>query len=261
MSARRLWLPVMITVLGAVAHPTAAQGVPLETAPSYASPRSFFGELKFGPYRPHIDSEFSGTGPYRRYFGDSSGVMTQYELDYQLFQRFGSLAVGFGLGYWTKSGHAFLCTSGSGASCVPDFEQEGGDSTSLSILPLAFMAVYRFDVLAEHYRIPFVPYAKFGLTCSFWWAEKGNGKVSAATVDGKTVHGRGAQGGLVTTLGAALQLDVLDPGAGHELDASLGINHTYLFWEWVWTGAEGFGSSSALKIGDSNWLAGLAFEF
>ncbi|MBI5482143.1 MAG: hypothetical protein HY906_25030 [Deltaproteobacteria bacterium] len=235
----------------------------VEPEKSYASPKHFAFEAKFGPYKPSIDDEFpSGqTGPYSRYFG-GSGLMSQFEFDYQLFQKFGSIGVGLGLGYFTKSGKSFPCLPGTGAACEPDFSTKSGDSTSINVLPLALLAIYRFDVLALRYRVPVVPYVKGGLTYSFWWINKGNGKVASVTgADGTKDNGRNGQFGLTVTGGVALMLDAFDTGAGRELDGALGINHTYIFWEWNWSGADGFGAKSALRIGDSNWLAGLAFEF
>jgi hypothetical protein len=223
-------------------------------------------EVKFGPYKPNIDDEFSGqTGPYSRYFG-GSGLMSRFELDFQFFQRFGSIAVGLELGYFTKSGKSYACYAGtgtdSGTPCQPDFTAKAGDSTGINVLPLTLLAIYRFDVLALHYRVPIVPYVKGGLSYSIWWATKGNGKVSSvANADGSKDNARNGQFGVALVGGVALMLDAFDPGAGRELDGALGINHTYLFWEWNWSGADGFGAKNALRIGDSSWLAGLSFEF
>ena len=253
----RLALAVLVAL---AARPAVAQPLGEE---SYVSPQNFAAEVKFGPYTPNIDGEFATSpGPYARYFGNDSGLMMQYTFEYQFLRRFGALGAGLGLGYWSKSGKAFACKSGSGLSCVPDFTKTTGDDTSLQILPLSLFLVYRFDWPAEQFRFPLVPYGKFGLTYTFWWADKGNGKVSDVILaSGATEHGRGAQLGLTAALGAALMLDIFDPGAGHELDSTLGINHTYLFWEWVWSGADGLGSNTALHVGASSWLAGLAFEF
>jgi hypothetical protein len=260
---------LVCAVVALAALPAAAQ-LPgpgqggIEAEKSYASPKHFAFEAKFGPYKPSIDGEFSGgTRPYSQYFG-GSGLMSQLEIDFQFFQKFGSIGVGLGLGYFTKSGKSYVCQAGTitGTTCQPDLATKSGDSTSINVLPLALLAVYRFDVLALRYRVPVVPYVKGGLTYSFWWITKGNGKVSSVTnPDGTKENGRNGQFGIALTAGAALMLDAFDPGAGRELDGALGINHTYLFWEWQWTGADGFGAKTALRIGDSTWLAGLAFEF
>jgi hypothetical protein len=237
----------------------------LDPDATYRTPKHFAFELKFGPYTPRIDSEFAGqTGPYARYFGGKSGLMTRLELEYQVFQRFGSAAVGLGLGYFTKNGHSFPCMAGGGidAPCQADYTVTSGDTTSLSLLPIELLGIYRFDVLALRYRIPVVPYGKIGLTYTFWWVTKGNGKVASVTnASGGSDNGRGGQFGLSFIGGVAFMLDALDPGSGRELDGALGINHTYLFWEWGWHGAEGLGASHPLKVGDSTWVAGLAFEF
>jgi hypothetical protein len=268
---RRALVAALVAAVTLAAAPAAAQmpgpglgGV--EPEKTYASPKHFAFEAKFGPYKPSIDSEFSGpTGPYSQYFG-GSGLMSRFELDFQFYQKMGSIAVGFELGYFTKSGKSYPCFPGTGTTtttaCQPDFSVKSGDSTSINILPLALLAVYRFDWLALHYRVPIVPYVKGGLTYSIWWINKGNGKVSSVTnSDGSKDNARNGQFGVTVTGGVALMLDAFDTGAGRELDGALGINHTYLFWEWNWSGADGFGSKKALHIGDSNWLAGLAFEF
>ncbi|HEY3360007.1 MAG TPA: MXAN_2562 family outer membrane beta-barrel protein [Polyangia bacterium] len=261
---RRISLLALLALAGAARPAAADEPAAITEEPSYASPQRFAGEIKFGPYRPNIDSEFAGgVGPYKRFFGGNSGLLMAYELDVQLYQKFGTAAVGLGLAYFSKSSHSFPCQSGSGVGCVPDLTRAAGDETSLQILPLSLLGIYRFDWAANKYRVPLVPYVKFGLTYSFWWVNKGNGKVSQVTEPGGAVDsGRGGQFGLTASFGAALRLDAIDPGAGRELDGQLGINHTYVFWEWNWWGADGLGQKSpALKIGDSNWLAGLAFEF
>jgi len=248
------------------ARPAFAGDPPSEFEPqSFESPQYFAAQLKFGPYHPSIDSEFkNGAGPYKRFFGNSSGLLMDYEVDFQFFHRMGIAAAGLSVGYWTKSAKSFPCLNGAtetGAACQADFTTHSGDSTSLSILPFSLLASYSFDWAANHYRIPLVPYVKLGLTYTLWWIEKGNGTVADYTASGTTQHGRGGQFGLRATFGLAIQLDAIDPAAGRELDGTLGINHTYVFWEWNWWGADGLGGSNPLHTGDSNWLAGLGFEF
>ena len=97
------------------------------------------------------------------------------------------------------------------------------------------MAVYRFDYLAQHWKIPFVPYFKIGLAYYVWWIENGGGFLSIAqyTPPGATSSqgGWGGTFGWVMNPGGAFLLDVLDPSAAKTIDAELGINHTYLFCE------------------------------
>ena len=45
------------------------------------------------------------------------------------------------------------------------------------------------------------------------------------------------------------------------MDAEGGVNDTALFFEVARYALDGFGSSSALHVGDLTWLAGFMFEF
>jgi len=72
----------------ATAPPARAQSGILEEAPSeapagkrYRSPQRFAFELKFGPYRPDVDSEFASSGPnarapYKDFFGNGRCFVT-----------------------------------------------------------------------------------------------------------------------------------------------------------------------------------------
>ena len=86
---------------------------------SFRSPQRFAFELNFGPYRPDIDSEFKSVNgappfqPYQDYFGSGHNLMTQIEFDYQFWHRYGSLAAGLGLGYFSWTGTAPVA-SGTG---------------------------------------------------------------------------------------------------------------------------------------------------
>ena len=62
-----------------------------------ASPQHFALELRFGPYKPDIDSEFDGRPrrtPYKDFFGSNRRLMTQIEFDYQIIRHVGSLGSG-----------------------------------------------------------------------------------------------------------------------------------------------------------------------
>jgi hypothetical protein len=244
----------LLAALAALALPlpARAQAVLHEGGPAdYRSPQRWALELRFGPYYPDVDSEFSGDPaqrPHRLYFGKDKRVMMQLEVDYQFFQAFGTLAVGMQIGYFSESAKAFV-ESGAG--------DRSNDSTRLWLLPAALTLVYRFDVAARHWDVPLVPYGKVGLGYTLWTITDGNGKV--ATFDGD--RGRGGTPGWQAAAGLALMLDVLDPGAARELDGEIGVNHTYLFIEATHVAASGLGRKGTLDVGDSTWMAGLMFEF
>ena len=228
----------------------------------HRSPQYAAFEIKLGPYSPDIDSEFSGgETPFADLFGDGLSAMIQLEGDWQIWGGFGSIGIGISAGFFTKSARTFQDDGGNNAPSSGDVRSAG--STSITLVPLALLAVYRFDVLANRWAIPIVPYVKFGPTYTLWFIRDGNGDLSRSAGSGSTGDGSSAQGatwGLQFNAGAALQLDFLEPRAAKTLDHETGVNHSYLFVELLLAQANGFGSSSALRVGDTTLMAGLAFE-
>jgi hypothetical protein len=237
------------------ARPARAQTTILHDSESYRSPQRWVLELRFGPYSPDVDSEFEGTKtPHRDFFGGKRRLMTQLEIDYQIFQGFGSVALGVQLGYFRENGLAFRePPAGEMASA------RSGDNSRLSLYPFALLAVYRADQLWRRARIPVVPYAKIGLSYTLWSVYDGNDKV-AESLEPKG-RGRGGTRGWQAAAGASLVLNVLDPGASRELDSETGINNTHLFFELARFAASGLGEENRLRVGDTTWLMGLAFDF
>jgi hypothetical protein len=229
----------------------------------YRSPREWAIELRFGPYAPDVDSEFSGGAtPYKTMFGGKRHLMSQLEFDWQFFQAFGSLGVGAVVGYYNESAKAFVFDPTTG-KCQPDPKSTtgacllSGDMTSLRLIPVAALLVYRWDVAAAHWKIPLVPYAKLGLNYTFWEINNGNGNVP----EYKGGHGSGGTAGWQAAAGMSLLLDILDPDAARGLDMETGVNHSYVFFEWNHVDASGLGMSKKLHVGDSRWVLGLMFEF
>ncbi|MCC6748043.1 MAG: hypothetical protein IT371_10320 [Deltaproteobacteria bacterium] len=220
--------------------------------PSYASPQHFAVEFKLGPYAPNIDSEFGGSAtPFKDIFGDGTGLMIRGELDYQFWGGFGSIGAGLQLGYYGKSAQALQDTGSGGGTAASAGE------TGITLFPISLLAVYRFDVLAKRFKVPLVPFAKFGLNYTRWWIFKGDGGVAS-------FEGHKAAGGTFgwqVNLGGALLLDIFEPSAAKNLDNELGINHTYLFFEFQHIASDGLGAKHALRVGATTWQAGLAFEF
>lgn len=229
--------------------------------PSHASPQSFALEVKLGPYSPDIDSEFAGKTPFADLFGSGSALLWQTEFNVELWRGFGSVALGASVGYYAKS--AAACRQGDQSdaalvSCSGSASRVAGDRTRLSLVPLAALLIYRFDVLADRFNVPIVPHFKVGLNYTLWWVRDGTGDVAVATpADGTgSARGRGGNLGWQLAGGLALRLDALDPGAARALDADYGINHTYLFGELVHVASE-----RRPDLGDTTFSGGLAFEF
>jgi hypothetical protein len=231
----------------------------------FRSPREWAIELRFGPYAPDVDSEFSGNPaatPYKTIFGSKRHLMSQLEFDWQFFQAFGSLGVGVVVGYYSQSAKAFVFDPTTGTCQTDPSSTTGaclvsGDTTSLRLIPVAALLVYRWDVAAERWKVPLVPYAKLGLNYTFWEINNGNGNVP----DYKGGHGSGGTAGWQAAAGMSLLLDILDPDAARGLDMETGVNHSYVFFEWNHVDASGLGMSKKLHLGDSRWVLGFMFEF
>lgn len=203
-------------------------------------------ELRFGPYRPEVDSELGGPTPFEDTFGDDNRYLFGIEVDWQVLRipMFGSFGPGIGWGYTSFSGDALLA-DGSG--------NRSAQETSLSIMPMYAVGVLRVDVLARETVIPLVPYAKAGFGYALWWAGDGDGTASAD--DGTT--GRGASYGFQFALGGMFLLDIIDQTSAVEMDVTTGVNNSYFFLEWY---RSQLGSGDQMKVGTNTWMLGLALE-
>ena len=130
------------------------------------------------------------------------------------------------------------------------------EQTNIEVFPFYLAAVLRVDVLLRDYRVPFVPYAKIGPAVTVWRVFTDSG---TSSFNGK--DGVGATWGEQFALGGMLNLDWIDRRATTSLDEATGINHTYLFGEWMLANLDNFGSSSGLRVGTMTICGGLAFEF
>lgn len=215
----------------------------------YKSPQHFAVEMRFGPYKPDIDSEFDGQRtPYQDFFGSGRRLMTQIEFDYQIIRHVGSLGVGLGVGYFSESGNNHTLA----------FDEPSADTTSLKLFPFSLSAVYRFDLAMERWNIPLVPYGKVGLDYAVWSMSNGNGDTPIDPTGGTA---RGGTWGWHSAVGLSLALDFLDPVSAHQFDVESGVNHTYIFVELGHWDISGLGTANKLHVGDSTWLGGLLFEF
>jgi hypothetical protein len=271
------------------------------------SPQHFALEIKFGPYVPSVDQTngLNGKTPFSDNFGDvsdpagaapSRGLLTLGEFDYQFFNRFGSLGIGIGAGYYRRTGPAFtnqsadpdpakaqFCTVHPGAQgdsgpreyhglnnvvVSPPDSCFSGDENVFNIVPLSLLAVYRFDVLDKRFRIPLIPYIKLGLGYYIWWL--GNSGSFVSQVSSKDANGNSAQTdasgatiGFVLNPGLALDLSALDPAASRAIDQEIGLNRVTAFIEMHGAWIQGCGCTNAMKLNlsDLTFTAGLGFEF
>ena len=247
----------LLGVVGSLALAGSAQAqLVIENRESFRTPQRFALELRFGPYSPEVDSEFDGKTPHRDFFGKKRRLMTQVELEYQFFRKFGSAAVGVSVGYFRENANAPEEPVGG---AMIDLDKRSGDNSRFSLYPIALLGVYRADQLFRRFGVPVVPYAKLGLNYTIWSIYDANDKVVSPT-GALAGRGRGGTRGWQAAVGVSLVMDFLDPGAARSLDSETGINHTHLFFELAKFNGSGLGQKNRLHVGDATWMAGLLFE-
>lgn len=213
------------------------------------TPRWFHVELKFGPYKPDVDKEFAGGAtPYKDIFGGGLRLMTQLTADVLFLKLHGSLGVGGSFGYFQARGKALL-----------EDGTRSADKTTLQFMPFILSLVYRWDYPIYKWGFPLVPYVRAGIAYAVWWITDGSGDTAAF---GQGDKARGGTWGYQVNLGLAFLLDVLEPTSTKKMDMDLGVNHSYLFVEFVHNRLDDFGSKSSIDLSMTySLLAGLAFEF
>lgn len=246
-SLRRSLLPALGLLFVLAAPARADRFVP--DTDFHPSPRWWAAELKFGPYKPEIDTEFGGGAkPYADTFGDGQRLMFQFGVDVQFLKLHGSLGVGAAFGYFGATGKALTSTG-----------EQSGDETSLNVMPFILQLVYRWDYAAQKWQFPLVPYIRAGLVCAAWWVTNGAGNLAEFAPGRKA---EGATFGYQINIGLAFLLDVLEPAAAKHMDMEMGINNSYLFVELVHNSIDDFGHAHSWQLGMKySLLAGLTLEF
>lgn len=240
---------------------------------AYSSPQHFAFELRIGPYYPQVDSEFGGASPYQTVFKDNpnkaenaakSGSGTETgtqiyfgaEFDYLPFRipYVGVIGPGVGWGF----------VSASALTLIKTGEQAGqvsGETTTLTIMPMYLVAVLRVDELMRRTSVPFVPYAKFGLGVAPWKVSGAAGVVTYVdSTTNQQVRASDTTFGLHLALGGMLSLNFLDPKSAAQLDESTGVNHVYIYGEWMDSMLNGLGSRPQMHVGASTFVGGIAFD-
>jgi hypothetical protein len=221
------------------------------------SPQYFAAELRFGPYSPNVDSEFNGKAkPYEDTFG--TGVRFYFGLEFDFLPLripyVGVVGAGFGWGYTKASGKAKY-DSGIKKGQASD------EDTSLAIMPMYGAIVLRADHLMRRTGIPLVPYAKFGIGFAPWKATDASGTSQYTDPETQQVIDAAATTlGFHLALGGMLSLNFIDPRSAARLDESTGVNHIYLFGEWMDAMLNGIGSGPAMRVGTSTFIGGIAVD-
>ncbi len=231
------------------------------------SPQRFSVDIKLGPYLPNVDRNYDGPGfgPYATLFGETDGegvvngepknaVMPVIGFDWQFFYVGGPLALGTQVAFFRDKARAILTNP------APDDEttRSQADDVTFTMLPVSGLLSYRFELLADRFKVPLVPYAEAGATYAMWWTRDGLRKISR---DADGDRGIGGVWGFTLNAGMMLRLDFIERGTAKKLDQTTGINHTYLFGEFSFSQLDNFGIGNAISVGDATWFAGLAVEF
>jgi hypothetical protein len=218
--------------------------------PRGASPRTFLLELKVSPFIPMIDSGYPAlTGPYQTVFGGGPMLLAEGELDFEVWQKFGTISIGVSGGYAEKYAKAF----------TENTTVRSSESTGLHVVPLKALLTYRFDILWTRFDIPLTPFIKGGPVLMPWWSTKGP---DIEVANG--LRGAGYKLGLSGTLGLALVLDFLDRRLARDFDTGSGVNHTSIFAEFTIQDMQIFEfakSTLPLNLSSNHWDFGIAFEF
>jgi hypothetical protein len=230
------------------------------------SPQRFAIEIKFGPYLPDIDKRWTGAGlgPYATIYGrtDELGVATDpprkglfsvLGFEWQFYHVGGPLSLGVTVGIFGDTADALK----AGGVVEGESVRAAADKTRFNIVPLTLLLGYRFELLADRFRVPLVPYARGGIGYGFWWEKKGG----SLAINDAGQKARGGSFGWQVNLGLMLRLDFIERASAVDLDRLTGINHTYVFGEWQFSHLDGFGSDKAMSVGDDTFTVGLAFEF
>ncbi|MBM4342077.1 MAG: hypothetical protein FJ100_01675 [Deltaproteobacteria bacterium] len=222
------------------------------SATAYAdSPLDNSAEFRATRYLPGIDAPFGGKAkPYADIFGNADWEIGG-AADVRLWDRFGSLSVGLGYGWFTKEGKGLEKSTGKAST----------DATTLKIVPLSLDLTYRLDPLAHKAGIPFVPYAKIGAMYAFWWMLNGSGDYATyTTTAGTKLEALGGTGGWHAVAGLRFLMDVLEPSAARSFDIEMGVNHSYLYIEYDRRVLNDFGNAKSIDLSDGVFTFGLAFD-
>ncbi len=234
-------------------------------------------ELRFAPFVPSVDDEFSGSGegPFARMFGEGPMLMTQVAVDRFFLWPHGQLGVSFSLGFLTTGADAYEYDGNQPDNIARNDngkpKRVKGERTDFRVYPLSVSAVYRYTELDDQFSIPLVPYGRLGIAYSLWSVSRPDGGTSEVSTTDCMVNdpnrkckgnlGRGGSLGYVASLGLAVRAERIDPDAALGLRNELGVDHAGFFVEANLSKVDGFGSKKRLSVGDFAWFAGINFEF
>lgn len=194
-------------LVGVVGVGTALAGASLSSSTAHADVGQTTFSIKVGGYKPAIDTERKDSGTifpiYQCFFSGSTLPQFGFDFDIHLFDEFGSLQAGLGLGFAHAVGYSPTEQPQTGLDCVPN---ERGALLGLSILQVKPQLTYRFDWALDEYHFPLVPYVRGGLVGSSYLFTK-DGSFDSGNDDQNPV---GLRLGYEGALGMMLSLEFMD---------------------------------------------------
>ena len=213
----------------------AAAGV--AQALDFDRPHSWFIELRASTvYYPDADANvgsipFTTAGgqgksgpPFQDLFGTKHRLLTELEIDRELWRDFGTLSLGLAGGYSEFYGAGFRM--GSSNNLVRSQAE-----SSFHVVPLRLLATYRFDYFVPRH-VPFVPFVRGGLDWVIYWNAMQDGQISFIPPP-SNAQSLSMTTGVEGSVGLALLLDILDPGSARDFFEDIGVAHTYLLVEYT----------------------------
>lgn len=226
-------------------------------------------------YRPDLDQEKLSNGDnifpfYKSFFRKKTeqregpiNPLMGLEFDWHLWDDFGSVQLGFGLGYTFVNGYALALD----ANNKPDDNKPLSHAkVALHMYQIRPQLTYVFNPYQEYF--PLIPYARAALIAhGYSFLELGK-NVSETNVDGNVIKPNGFRFGYQAALGLMLMLDFLQPSSIRSARSGGLFDHVYLKSELSFTkidsfGTPGFQFSPQDVMGTTlplMWTFGLVFE-
>ncbi|MBI5510515.1 MAG: hypothetical protein HY903_17295 [Deltaproteobacteria bacterium] len=199
---------------------------------------------------------------FNAYFGSRRPLMFALEIErYIPTPFFGLLGPFVRAGQWKATGKSRVCKDASGRAtdCTTEAilkgpTTDGNTTTTLTVYPLAFGVVYRFDVLKKKWEIPLIVYGK-GAFDYYLWSISADGKTTTFSNGDKA---KGGTAGWEAAAGLSLNLDWIDPRGGNKSAVFLDSN---LFVEYARSWFGGMGQKHKADMSDTQLVFGLSFNF
>lgn len=227
---------------------------------------NFTLETRFGAYYPAIDETFAADpaypcgGPYHCFFGNGAQFYFGLELDWLPVRipYVGKVGPAFGWGVVMMNAKTHDAKSINWSENWSEQGASTSESTGITLFPMHVSAVLRVDEISRRTVLPIVPYGKIGFGFGTW--NSGTSQGTSKIGDDSKTTAEGTSFGPHIALGGMFGLNWLDRRSGTMARETTGIDHAYLFGEWMYNKLDyGFGKDG-MHIGTSSWVVGIALD-